>query len=57
MGGFEGDEQMNVIGHTSDTLRNGIQASSAAAEVFVEAVAPGRGDRWFTMLGREDDVI
>ena len=40
MRGFEGDEQMNVVGHAAHRLRESVKAANRAPEIFMKARLP-----------------
>lgn len=57
VGGFESGEDVDVIGHAANGKRDSLEAADDTAEVSMEPGADFRGDPWFAVLGREDDVI
>lgn len=57
MGRLQPHEQVNMIGHATDTLRIPAKSSHRAAKVFVKAVSPCSVDQRRTIFGRENDVV
>ena len=57
MGRLQPHEQVNMIGHATDTLRIPAKSSHRAAKVFVKAVSPSNVDQRRTIFGRENDVV
>lgn len=56
-GGFQADEEMDVVGDTTDGLGNSVEIADDAAEVGVEVFPPGCGDEGGAVFRAEDDVI
>ena len=57
MSRFEPDEQVNMIRHATDTLRNPTQTTHGTAHVFMQPRPPFRSDPRFAIFCREDDVV
>ena len=57
MRGFETDEQMSMIRHTSHSLRHATESLDQSAQILVQARPPLRRDRWETVLRAENDVV
>jgi hypothetical protein len=54
---FEPCEQVNMIRHATDTLRNPAQTTDSTADVIVKACPSFQSDPWFAVFCREDDMI
>src|SRR6516162_4658579 len=50
-------QEVDVVPHTADSLRNPLKPANRASEIFVEPASPFRSDPEATLLGREDDVV
>src|SRR4029453_13679102 len=48
---------MNMVVDAANHFRHAVQATNGAAEIFMQARAPGGGDEGRAMFGGEDDVI
>ena len=57
MGSAKAEENMNVIGHAADLLRNSAECFHTSAEIAMKVVAPVRLDPWVAVLGAEDNVV
>ena len=57
MGGFERDQQVDMIRHTTDSMRESIETFGDPAEVGVKFGAPRGGDHRFPVFRREDEVV
>ena len=53
MGGFEGDQQVDMIRHAANAMRESIESFDDSAEIGVEFGAPWGGDHRFPVLGGE----
>ena len=56
MRGAQTDEQVNMVGHTADGVRNGTCLTDSAAEERMEALAPSWLNVSAALLRAEHDV-
>ena len=54
--GAQADEQMHMVGHAADGLRDAFDVSHHPAEIGVQPLAPHSSDDWHTVLGAKNDV-
>ena len=57
MGGFQPDQQMDVVLHTANTLRHATQSVHYPAKVFVQPWLPFFPKNPLAILGCEDEMI
>lgn len=55
--GLQSHQQMHMIGHAADTLRESTQPSHGAAEVFMQSVPPRGVDERHSIFGGKNDVV
>src|SRR6266478_1954273 len=54
---LEPNEQVDVVGHSADTLGKAAQPANRAAEIIVEACSPVRCDKWLAVFRSEHEVV
>jgi hypothetical protein len=57
MGGFEGNEKMDVIRHATNAMGQSIETFDDTSEIGMEFGAPRGGNQRFPVLGGEDQVV
>ncbi len=53
---FERNEEMYMVGHAADTLRSATEPTHGSAKVFMQLFAPLFSDKWFPVLGGENEM-